>query len=42
MMNRERIFIANLVKGRLGADKAALLGSLLTTQFQLAAMARVN
>ena len=42
MMNRERIFIANLSKGRLGADKAALLGSLLTTQFQLAAMARVN
>ena len=42
MMNRERIFIANLSKGRLGADKAALIGSLLTTQFQLAAMARVN
>ena len=35
MMNRERIFIANLSKGRLGTDKAALLGSLLTTQFQL-------
>ena len=28
--------------GRLGHDKANLLGSLLTTQFQLAAMARTN
>ena len=42
MMNTGRIFIANLSKGKLGADKAGLLGSLLTTQFQLAAMARVN
>ena len=42
MMNTGRIFIANLSKGRLGADKSGLLGSLLTTQFQLAAMARVN
>jgi len=42
MMNTERIFIANLSKGKLGADKANLLGSLITTQFQLGAMARVN
>ena len=42
MMNTGRIFIANLSKGKLGADKSGLLGSLLTTQFQLAAMARVN
>ncbi|MEI9897313.1 MAG: type IV secretion system DNA-binding domain-containing protein [Chthoniobacter sp.] len=42
MMDTGRIFIANLSKGKLGADKANLLGSLLTTQFQLAAMARVN
>lgn len=42
MMNTGRIFIANLSKGKLGADKANLLGCLLTTQFQLAAMARVN
>ena len=42
MMNTGRIFIANLSKGKLGAEKANLLGSLLTTQFQLAAMARVN
>jgi hypothetical protein len=40
MMNTGRIFIANLSKGQLGEDKANLLGSLLTTQFQLAAMAR--
>jgi hypothetical protein len=42
IMENERIFIANLSKGRLGHDKANLLGSLLTTQFQLAAMARAN
>lgn len=42
MMDTGRLFIANLSKGRLGADKANLLGSFLTTQFQLAAMARVN
>ena len=42
VMDDSRIFIANLSKGRLGHDKANLLGSLLTTQFQLAAMARVN
>jgi hypothetical protein len=40
IMNSERLFIANLSKGRLGHDKANLLGSFLTTQFQLAAMAR--
>ena len=42
VMDRSRIFLANLSKGRLGHDKANLLGSLLVTQFQLAAMARVN
>ncbi len=41
-MDTGRLFIANLSKGRLGADKANLLGSLLTTQFQLAAMARAK
>jgi hypothetical protein len=40
MMARGRIFIANQAKGRLGEDKANLLGALLVTQFQLAAMAR--
>jgi len=42
MMNESRVFIANLAKGKLSADKANLLGSLLATQFQLAAMARAN
>jgi type IV secretory pathway TraG/TraD family ATPase VirD4 len=42
VMDNERIFIANLSKGHLGHDKANLLGSLLTTQFQLAAMARAD
>jgi hypothetical protein len=41
-MDNERLFIANLSKGSLGHDKANLLGSLLTTQFQLAAMGRAN
>jgi hypothetical protein len=42
MMDNRRLFIANLSKGQLGHEKANLLGSLLTTQFQLAAMARAN
>lgn len=40
MMDKGRIFIANLAKGKLGEDKANLIGSLLVTQFQLAAMSR--
>jgi hypothetical protein len=42
IMDNERLFIANLSKGQLGHDKANLLGSLLTTQFQLGAMARAT
>ena len=42
IMNNRRLFIANLSKGKLGHEKANLLGSLLTTQFQLAAMSRSN
>src|SRR5205814_851121 len=42
IMDNQRLFIANLSKGHLGDDKANLLGSLLTTQFQLGAMARAN
>lgn len=42
MMDDGRIFIANLSKGKLGADKASLLGALLVTQFELAAMSRAN
>lgn len=42
VMNRGQVFIANLAKGRLGEDKSNLIGSLLVTQFQLAAMQRVR
>lgn len=40
-INHRQVFIANLAKGRLGEDKSNLIGSLLVTQFQLAAMQRV-
>ena len=42
MMDRGRILIANLSKGRIGEDKANLLGAILVTQFQLAAMSRAD
>ena len=42
IMDNERLFIANLSKGKIGHDKANLLGSLLVTQFQLAAMRRAS
>lgn len=42
MMDNRRIFVANLSKGKIGADKANLLGSLWVTQFQLAAMSRAD
>jgi hypothetical protein len=42
MMDDQRILIANLSKGRLGEDKSNLLGAILVTQFQLAAMSRAN
>jgi hypothetical protein len=40
IMDNRRIFIANLSKGRLGEDKSNLLGSLLVSKFQTAAMGR--
>ena len=42
MMDNGRIFIADLSKGKLGADKSNLMGALLVTQFQLAAMSRAD
>jgi hypothetical protein len=42
IMDRRRIFIANLSKGKLGADRANLLGAILVTQFQLAALGRAD
>ena len=42
VMNGQKILIANLSQGRLGEDNAALLGAMLITKFQLAAMHRVD
>jgi hypothetical protein len=42
MMDSGRIFIADLSKGRIGEDKSNLLGSLLVSHFQLAAMSRAS
>lgn len=42
MMDNRRILVANLAKGKLGDDKANLLGALLVTTFQLAAMSRAD
>lgn len=42
IMNEKKILIANLSQGRLGEDNAALVGAMLITKFQLAAMRRVD
>lgn len=42
MMDRRRILIANLSKGRLGEDKANLLGAVLVGSFQAAALGRAD
>lgn len=42
LMDEGGVFIANLAKGRLGEDVAALLGSLLVSQLELAALTRVD
>jgi len=42
VMNQEKIFLANLSQGKLGEDNAALIGAMLITKFQLAAMRRVE
>jgi hypothetical protein len=42
MMDNRRIFIANLAKGAVGEDTANLLGALLVTQFEQAAMSRID
>ena len=41
VMNQGKILIANLSQGRLGEDNASLLGAMLITKLQLAAMHRV-
>lgn len=42
IMNDGKILIANLSQGKVGEDNAALLGAMLITKFQLAAMNRVE
>jgi len=42
MMDRRRIFIANLSKGIMGETHSSLLGSLLVTGFELAALSRAD
>jgi len=41
-MSSGKIILVNLSQGKLGEDNATLLGSMLITKIQLAAMARVN
>jgi hypothetical protein len=41
-MDEKKIFIANLSKGRVGEDNSELLGAMLVTKMQLAAMSRVD
>lgn len=42
MMDNRKIFVANLAKGRIGEDNSRLLGGMLITKLQLAAMERVD
>ncbi len=42
IMNEGKILIVNLSQGRLGEDNSALLGAMMITKLQLAAMNRVN
>jgi hypothetical protein len=42
MMDDEKILIVNLSKGKVGEDVSALLGSMIVTQLQLAALYRAN
>jgi CxxC-x17-CxxC domain-containing protein len=42
IMDNQKIFIMNLSKGKVGEDASRLLGALLITKLQLAAMSRVD
>jgi CxxC-x17-CxxC domain-containing protein len=42
IMDNRKILILNLSKGRIGEDNSALLGAMMITKIQLAAMARVD
>jgi hypothetical protein len=42
IMDNKKIFLINLSKGRIGEDNSALLGAMIITKLQLAAMSRVD
>ena len=42
IMDEGKILLLNLSKGRIGEDAAAMLGAMLITKIQLAAMSRVD
>ncbi len=42
IMDQGKILVVNLSKGKLGEDNSALLGAMIITRFQLAAMSRVD
>ncbi len=42
IMDKEKIFIVNLSKGKIGEDNSTLLGAMIITKLQLAAMSRVE
>lgn len=42
IMDNRKIFIMDLSKGKIGEDNSALLGAMLTTKLQLAAMSRTD
>lgn len=42
IMDSKKIFIMNLSKGRIGEDSSALIGAMLITKIQQAAMSRIN
>ena len=42
IMNEKKIFLVNVSKGRIGEDNSALMGAMIITKIQLAAMERVR
>lgn len=42
IMDQEKILIVNLSRGKIGEDNSALLGAMMITKIQLAAMSRAN
>ncbi len=42
LMDKQKIFLVNLAKGRIGEDNSSFLGSLIITKLQLAAISRID